>query len=481
MTLVWLGLLTASLRPMVADEPTNSDGPKQSSHEVTTDPRKTQQAIERALAFLAKDAAKWRTERGCATCHHGPMTVCALSEASSRGYAVDPKILLDMTKWTKEQFIARINKPRDSRPGWNLVSRPAIYLGLMSQTLPVLSRDELHQVASHLARHQEEDVAWIMPPPSSGAPPIWESPETLALLAYLAWEPSAPANPHEAAAARVGHEKAATWLSKTTPTETVQSSALRLLVAVRSGKPVEQLEPQIAQLLGRQKADGGWSQTNDLASDAYVTGQTLWVLSFVGVDSERAEIRRAVSFLVASQRDDGSWPMISRNHPGVTSTRNPIRNPVPITYFGSAWGTLGLLRFVPPVLDLAARQEQALAALRSFSGNYEVDEKAPGKPVVSVKVAYEVDDEDLANLAAHLTAFPHRFKSARLSDAGLAQLKRLSQLQRLSLESAPITDAGLAELKDLTYLEELNLKGTKVTDAGVQDFQRAFPNTKIER
>src|SRR5262249_73874 len=35
------------------------------------------------------DAARWRKARRCATCHHGTMTVWALSEARSRGYAVD--------------------------------------------------------------------------------------------------------------------------------------------------------------------------------------------------------------------------------------------------------------------------------------------------------------------------------------------------------------------------------------------------------
>jgi hypothetical protein len=35
--------------------------------------------------------------------------------------------------------------------------------------------------------------------------------------------------------------------------------------------------------------------------------------------------------------------MTRRGHPGVT----PSDNVVPITYFGSAWATLGLMRSVP--------------------------------------------------------------------------------------------------------------------------------------
>ena len=49
-----------------------------------------------------------------------------------------------------------------------------------------------------------------------------------------------------------------------------------------------------------------------------------------------------MTFLVATQKDDGSWPMTPRSHPGAT----PAKNAVPITYFGSAWATLGLVRTV---------------------------------------------------------------------------------------------------------------------------------------
>jgi Squalene-hopene cyclase N-terminal domain len=470
---------------LIAGDAGKSDGAEQSSPEPVSEPQRTQPAVERALAFLATDATKWRKDHGCATCHHGTMTVWALSEAKNQGYAVDAEALANTIRWTKEQFVPRFSKPRDERPGWNLVSVPAIYLGVMSQSLPILSRHEINLVAVHLARHQEADGAWLMPPPANGAPPTWESRETLALLAYLAWEPYVPADPLEAAAARASREKAADWLNKIEPTKTVQSAALRLLLDIRRGTPATQLQPQIDQLLGRQHADGGWSQTADLPSDAYATGQTLWVLSFAGMNSDRAEIRRAVSFLVASQREDGSWAMVSRNHPEVTTTRKPIRSPIPITYFGSAWGTLGLVRCVPPALDPLGRQQQAFDAIRKFAGTFKVDEKSPGKPVVSVRVVFEVEDEDLAGLVTLLTAFPQltslHFKSQRITDAGLAPLQRLSQLRSVSLETAAITDAGLMRLKTLTYLEELNLKGTKVTDAGVQDFQQALPKAIIAR
>jgi hypothetical protein len=414
------------------------------------------------------------------------MTVWALTEAKSQGYAVGAESLADMMQWTKERFVPGLAKPRDPRPGWSLVSVPAIYLGVMSQSLPILSRDEINTVAGHLARHQEEDGTWLMPPPANGAPPIWESRETLALWALLAWEPHAPADPQAATVARTSREKAVVWLSENKSTDTTQAIALRLLFDLRSNKSPEQLQAGIDRLLARQNSDGGWSQASDIASDAFATGQALWALSFAGVKHDRPEIVRAVAFLVANQREDGSWPMTSRNHPGVETTRNPIRNPVPITYFGAAWATLGLVRCVPVPADTIAKRQRAFDQIRAFHGKHEVDETSPDRPVVRVDLRYyEVDDQEVAKFAELLTAFPRlmtlQFKSTKISDAGLKHLTRLPQLRSLSLENAAITDLGLGHLKALTYLDELDLKGTKVTDAGVQDFQAAMPKTKVVR
>ena len=94
-----------------------------------------QRTAERGMAFLESDAAKWMKERKCASCHHGIMTVWVLTEAKSQGYAVAAESLQETVKWTKT-LLANIDKPRDSRPGWNMVSTPAVYFAVMSKTIP---------------------------------------------------------------------------------------------------------------------------------------------------------------------------------------------------------------------------------------------------------------------------------------------------------------------------------------------------------
>lgn len=479
-------ILAVGTHAASADDAKKSHDPRTTLPQTPPAHAKAHIAMGKALDFLQKDAAKWRKERGCATCHHGTMTVWALSEAKSQGYAVSAETLADMLAWTKERFVPKLSAPRDPRPGWRLVSVPAIYLGMMSQNLPVLSRDELNQVAVHLERHQEEDGTWESPPPKNGAPPIWESRETVALQALLAWEPFVPADPKRAAAAKTGRDKTALWLSKTKPGDTTQTAALRLLLDVRTGKNASQIQAGIEQLSKRQNADGGWSQANGLPSDGFATGQALYALSFAATKHEQPAIQRAVAFLVSTQQADGSWPMTSRDHPGVESTKKPIRYPVPITYFGSAWATIGLVRSTPPAADTADSRQRAFDGIRAFHGKYAVDEKSPERPVIGVDLRYyAIDDAALANFAKELQAFPRlttlQFKSAKITDAGLAHLKSLSQLRSLSLENAAITDAGLEHLRALRHLESLNLKGTRVTDAGIKKFQKEASKVDVLR
>ena len=82
-----------------------------------------------------------------------------------------------------------------------------------------------------------------------------------------------------------------------------------------------------------------------MTSDAFATGQTLYVLSLAGHTAERPEIKRAINFLVATQKPDGSWPMTSRSTPDGRPGSAKVL--APITCAASSWATLGLARLTP--------------------------------------------------------------------------------------------------------------------------------------
>lgn len=52
-----------------------------------------------------------------------------------------------------------------------------------------------------------------------------------------------------------------------------------------------------------------------MPSDAYATGQTLFVLREVGFASTVAQFQRGVKFLIDSQQADGSWLVETRAKP----------------------------------------------------------------------------------------------------------------------------------------------------------------------
>jgi squalene cyclase len=121
---------------------------------------------------------------------------------------------------------------------------------------------------------------------------------------------------------------------------------LKVLMGTRSSKPRESMQTTIDELFALQRADGGWSQTiPELKSDAFATGQTLYVLSLAGYSVERPEIKRGIDFLVATQKQDGSWPMVSRSTPDGSPGSAKLLSP--ITCAASSWATLGLARLAP--------------------------------------------------------------------------------------------------------------------------------------
>src|ERR1700719_3706969 len=90
-------------------------------------------------------------------------------------------------------------------------------------------------------------------------------------------------------------------------------------------------------------------------------------------------------------------------------------------------------------------QERAVRAVERLEGYVVRDEKAPGKPVVTVCLS-----------------------GALLTDMDLKDLASLEKLQALGLYGTSGTDAGLKELPALKQLQVLDLEETQVTDTGLK-------------
>src|SRR5687768_5468607 len=75
--------------------------------------------VDRGLTFLAKDSLAWKESKKCYECHHAPFTIWALNEAKSHGYAVDEKVLAELTSSVVgEDYLARLlaKRPEQKEP-----------------------------------------------------------------------------------------------------------------------------------------------------------------------------------------------------------------------------------------------------------------------------------------------------------------------------------------------------------------------------
>ena len=73
---------------------------------------------------------------------------------------------------------------------------------------------------------------------------------------------------------------------------------MRLMVLSKLGGASDQKKQLVAALLREQDAAGGWSQTPNMKSDAFATGQALYVLRGSRDTGVAEAVRRATRFLV---------------------------------------------------------------------------------------------------------------------------------------------------------------------------------------
>ena len=315
---------------------------------------RVQQTVDRAIGYLQTESAAWLNTRRCAACHHVPMPLWALGEAERQGYAIDKKFVEDTIEsllGSKDKLMAskifpNPADPPDPRPQGRGLNMGLPFLAVAAQSFPSMEegqKQSLKLIAEEIVKKQQPDGSWEFFA-TLRRPPINESQTTDAawIIMALAGEagPDTPESKREALA------KAIAWLDAATLSDIHQDKVLKVLLEARSGKSRETMQSTIDELLALQRADGGWSQTvPELKSDAFATGQTLYVLSLAGYTAEQSEIKRGIDFLVATQTSDGSWPMISRSTPDGSPGSSTLLTP--ITCAASSWATLGLARLAP--------------------------------------------------------------------------------------------------------------------------------------
>jgi hypothetical protein len=286
----------------------------------------------RAVEFLVREVPRWSRENHCFSCHNNGDAARALYQASRAGYRVPAEALAETTAW--------LGRPDrwDHNGGDGPFSDKRLARLVFTSTLAAamqagVNRDRaaLRDAADRLAHEQADDGSWNLEGEESpGSPAAYGR----TLATYMGRESLAAADP---ARFRAAIGRADGWLMRR-ELIAVADGAVGLMAAAVSRSPAADARRHAAiDLLRRAQADdGGWGPYVTSPPEPFDTAIALLGLARSGDTTEPARrmIDRGRGFLIASQRDDGSWPETTRP-PGGASYAQRIST--------AGWATIALL------------------------------------------------------------------------------------------------------------------------------------------
>ena len=318
----------------------------------------TEDAVRRGLALATRAASNWQKNKTCFSCHHQTLPMLAMVEAARGGMAPDDAWFQSQAETTHRYFEQRIGEmdEGDHVPGgaattgfgfWalSIAQRPAD----TTTTAMVTYLLQIQGVARTSDRKtnstpRPEDGRWQA---SCRRAPMQASfiGDTVLVLIGLEKFATAEQRPR-VAKARDAAEK---WLAQT-PLRDQQDRLWRLWGLHHLGGDDAVKQRTLDAIRAAQRDDGGWAEDKDRQSDAYSTGQTLFMLCKTGTARDDAAVVRARDYLLRTQLADGSW--LTESH--VKNKAQPyFENGDPhgehqfLSTAATAWATAALAQFLP--------------------------------------------------------------------------------------------------------------------------------------
>ena len=269
-------------------------------------------AIRLAVAsgtVLAEKAAKsYPTHRQCFACHHQTLPLLAAREAEKKDVVFDARLPASIADFTQNSFHLKLDSMKEGKGigGSSFTVGYGLYALELAGRQPNETTDAM---VTFLLVRQEKDGHWDK---QTSRPPLEDSDLMCTVLGARGLKKFARNS--QAAAAADAIAKAKTWIltAKITSGEDLNAKlwGLHMLSAEKDA-----VESARAAVLAGQRDDGGWGQLPDMASDAYGTGQTLYILHATGTAASDPVYQRGVKFLLSTRQADGSWFVKSRSKP----------------------------------------------------------------------------------------------------------------------------------------------------------------------
>jgi N-acyl-D-amino-acid deacylase len=265
-------------------------------------------AVARGLTLVQKAAENYPKHRNCFSCHHQTLPMLAMVNARKCGQTIDEPLLQAQAEFSHQSF--RDNH-EDLRAGRGVGGRAmTVAYALWALKLAEWKPDETTAaLVGYLLKTQHTDGYWTG---QAVRPPLEESYFMATALAAQGMKRYATAEKRADVTASL--DKAQRWLA-TAPVRTQEDRNARLWGLALLDGMADALQTARDAVVKAQCEDGGWSQTDELASDAYSTGQTLYVLRTTGIAASDPVYQRGVEFLLKTQCSDGSWHVKTRSKP----------------------------------------------------------------------------------------------------------------------------------------------------------------------
>lgn len=300
-------------------------------------------AAEKAVALLESSSQKFFDGSGCISCHHQNITDMAVGEARAKGMQVSAAAQGERFKMLAANPPAPLLMERMDIAVPEILASTAMALAAAGAP-PNLATDML---ALNTAATQAADGSWHVLNGIGARPPTEDSPITRVAMCIRTLKVYGP--PARAAEMNARIAKARAWLQAAVPASS-EDANMQVLGLLWAGADPSALSAMTAKIRAAQQSDGGWKQKDGLGSDAYATGQSLYVLAKSGaLRSTDAAYRRGIDYLLSSQAETGAWRVASRS-PKFQAFFNsgfPYAGDQWISAWATGWAAMALAQAVP--------------------------------------------------------------------------------------------------------------------------------------
>jgi len=298
-------------------------------------------AVSAALPLLQQSERTITRTRNCVSCHQHPLVAMTVGLARKHGFHVDETIASEERAHVLKDMGTRV-RPLMLGTGIDPTLSVHVLAGLAAEDEPASRITDA--LVHYLVLRQRKDGHWQQ---ENYRPPDEASNFQFTALAVRGLQAYTPKGRSREIAVRI--DQARRWLQSTEPTDTADRVFQLLGLGWAQAEPAS-VTKAVTNLVGEQRADGGWAQLSTLESDAYATGLALYALhEGGGVAVDHPAYRRGVEFLVRTQLADGSWFVASRSFPIVEYSTSgfPHGRSQFISAAATCWATMALTLTTP--------------------------------------------------------------------------------------------------------------------------------------